>query len=246
MHVRWHPRSHQRPHLQSALPSRPLRPRQSGLDVYADLAWQQQILLCTPSSYCLCSARHGSLTHRSTAWRQIDCEHPDCPSWRGVWQSSDRHAELILQAHCLFSPALPAQLLGWVPSPARFNSRSDRQQPPPPPPLLLNPLNLSLSRHRTTDTDKITGVRVSPLLFSEAIFNAMRHDNDLWMAAAGKSECQTKWAALFKHIPSNLHQTDTHTHTQIIPQDEPSTPSPSRLQTQLWLLKLWWLINKFQ
>lgn len=82
-----------------------LRPRRSGLDVYADLAWQQQILPCTPSSYCLCWAWHGSLTHRSAAWRQIDCEHPDCPSWRGVWQSSDRHIELILQSCCLFSTA---------------------------------------------------------------------------------------------------------------------------------------------
>lgn len=52
----------------------------SGLDVYADLAWQQQTLLRARSSYRRRSARHGSLAHRSAAgamnrlrvsWRSI-------------------------------------------------------------------------------------------------------------------------------------------------------------------------------
>lgn len=87
---------------------------ESGLVVYADLArWQIDI---APRSLFILSApnpiEHGSLIHCCTAWRQIDCEHPDCPSSRGVgggvWQSSDRRAELILQTCCLFSPASPA------------------------------------------------------------------------------------------------------------------------------------------
>lgn len=122
-------------HIQAWSPSRRLlRPQEASLDVYADLARQQQILLCTPSSYCLCSVRHGSLTHRSTAWRQIDCEHPDCPSWSGVWQSSDSHTELILQVCCLFSTAIPAHCsaekalsLAWIQGPIAH--------PTPPPSL---------------------------------------------------------------------------------------------------------------
>lgn len=109
-----------------------LSPRQSGLDVYADLAWQQQILLRTPSSYCLCPARHGSLTHRSTAWRQIDCEHPNCPSWMGVWQSSDRQVELIFQARCLFSTAIwPVARLRWASCSLELKSPLPTQTPSP-------------------------------------------------------------------------------------------------------------------
>lgn len=150
--------------LDVTLPRRPLRPHQSGLDVYADLAWQQQILLCTPSSYCLLG-RHGSLTHRSAAWRRIDCEHPDCPSWRGVWQSSDRHAELILQAHCLFSPALPARcsvgsilLLAWFQGPTNHPTAPSSSTHP------------TYSCHCTSDTDKITGCVFHSLVFYVSFF----------------------------------------------------------------------------
>ena len=107
-HTHTHTHTHRHPHTHAALPEGPSGHARVAPDVYADPAWQQQILLYTPSSYCLCSARHGSLTHRRAAWRQIDCEHPDCPSCRGVWQSSDSHAGLIPQACCLFSPAAPA------------------------------------------------------------------------------------------------------------------------------------------
>ena len=193
---------------------RPLRPRQSGLDVYADLAWQQQILLCTPSSYCLCSARHGSLAHRSAAWRQIDCEHLDCPSWRGVWQSSDRHAELILQSRCLFSPASPSPLLGWVQSPCLHEFKVQPSNPPARLPL-LKPPNLSLSPRRTADTDKITGARVSLLCFRKPFATWQWVMN----GSSWERECSTNRGPSLKHThiiqfsPMQAKHTHTHTHT---------------------------------
>lgn len=129
------------------LPADPWGHASAGRDVYADLAWQQHILLYTPSSYCLCLDRHGSLTHRSTAWRQIDCEHPDCPSRRGVWQSTDSHAELISQACCLFSPALPspAALLSWVSTLARLPEIRGARTRQPPPSKAIHPFPVALN-----------------------------------------------------------------------------------------------------
>lgn len=152
--------------LDVTLPRRPLRPHQSGLDVYADLAWQQQILLCTRSSYCLLgpawftySPLHSLAANRLWTSRLSIMEGSLTVFWQARW--IDSSSPLFIFA-CLASP-----LLSWVHSLACLISRSNQ---PPHCPLLLNPPNLFLSLHQTSDTDKITGCVFHSLVFYVSFF----------------------------------------------------------------------------
>lgn len=113
--------------------------------------------------------------------------------WQARW--IDSSSPLFIFA-CLAS-----SLLSWVHSLACLVSRSNQ---PPHCPLLLNPPNLFLSLHQTSDTDKITGCVFHSLVFyvsffssSFYFFSAKLHGNTFWMAA-GKKECSTSCCPLFK------------------------------------------------
>lgn len=113
--------------------------------------------------------------------------------WQARW--IDSSSPLFIFA-CLAS-----SLLSWVHSLACLVSRSNQ---PPHCPLLLNPPNLFLSLHQTSDTDKITGCVFHSLVFyvsffssSFYFFSAKLHGNAFWMAA-GKKECSTSCCPLFK------------------------------------------------
>lgn len=92
----------------------------------------------------------------------------------GLWQSSDSHTELILQACCLFSRRHRDPSLGSIGSSACLNPRTHDFPP------LHDPPNFFLSSYRTTD--KIMGA-CFPLL---SFWNYFQPDNELWEAAAGK------------------------------------------------------------
>lgn len=100
--------------------------------------------------------------------------------WQARWiDSSD---PLFIFA-CLASP-----LLGWVWSLACLNSRSNHPLPPPPQPtqpILVTALN---------------NWHWQSCVFPSSVFQSyLQHDDELWMAAAGKSECSTNWGPQFRH-----------------------------------------------
>lgn len=118
--------------------------------------------------------------------------------WQARWiDSSD---PLFIFA-CLASP-----LLGWVQSLACMNSRSNH---PPASSSSSNPTNLSLSLHRTTDTDKITGLHVSFLCFLKlfATWQWVMNGSSREEGPNGGTLVQT-----YTYYPISAHQSNVHMH----------------------------------
>lgn len=179
-------------------PQRTPTARHSGLDVYADLAWQQQIDITLRSLFILSvlgparftySLLHSLAANRLWTSRLSIIQGSLTVLWQPCWIDS---SDLLFIFACLAS-----SLLSWDWSLACRNSRSN------------HPTASSSSTHPTypcrcsgtTDTDKITGVACFPPLFSKVICNMTL-----------SYECQPLGQGDVAH--TWLLVSSTHTHTQ--------------------------------
>lgn len=186
-------------------PQKTPAPRQSGLDVYADLAWQQQIDIALHSLFILSVLRpawftysllHSLAANRLWTSRLSIIEGSLTLLWQACWIDS---SDLLFIFACLAS-----SLLGWDQS-LTCNSRSNRL-------LLVNAPNLSLSLRRTTDTDKITGVRVSPSLFSKVICNMTMSYECQQLGEGNVAHTGVPLSSIHAHMIQFTHTGPIHTY----------------------------------
>lgn len=195
-----HTDTHIRAHVLYSSPQKTPTARHSGLDVYADLAWQQQIDITLRSLFILSvlgparftySLLHSLAANRLWTSRLSIIQGSLTVLWQPCWIDS---SDLLFIFACLAS-----SLLSWDWSLACRNSRSN------------HPSASSSSYHPTypcrcggtTDIDKITGVSCFPPLFSKVICNmTLSYERQ----PLGQGDVAHTWLL--------ISSTHTYTHTE--------------------------------